>query len=110
MLIGMLKDFEATAEGEEADFLTMITPHNKKKIPLSRFIDIFYNMMITGNDPKKEGWHLKYSNEFINIVEVRKSVLNNIHLYPQEIREILSEVTAGNPEEDYIDMQKIWNK
>ena len=87
---------------------TLITPYEKKRIPLSQFIDIFYQMMILANKPNKVGWHIKYLNEFLNIVEVRKSIQKNLHLYPQDIREALLEITPENIEDDYIDVQELW--
>ena len=108
MLIGLMKSFEKTSEGA-SEFLTLITPEEQQKIPLSSFINIFHNMITSGNKlPKKDDMYVRYTGKFLNIIEVRKSILENIHLYPVEIQEIFTEWIPEQTENEYIDFEKIW--
>jgi transcriptional regulator with XRE-family HTH domain len=108
MLIGILKSVEKTSEGA-SEFLTLITPEEKQKIPLSSFVHTFFKMITSGNKlPQKEEMYVKYTGKFLNIIEVRRSILENIHLYPLEVQEIFAEWIPEQTEDEYIDFENIW--
>lgn len=72
-------------------------------------LGIFHEMITSANRlPDKEKIYIKYTGEFLNIIEVREAIKENIHLYPIEIQEIFTEFIPENTQNEYIDFEKIW--
>ncbi len=108
MLIGLLKALEKTDESK-TELYTLINPEEQQKIHLSSVLNIYYKMITSGNKlPEKEEMFVKYATKFLNIVELRQVIIENIHLYPVDIQEAISEQTPEIAENEYIDFEKIW--
>jgi hypothetical protein len=52
--------------------------------------------------------YVKYTGLFLNINEVRRAILENIHLYPVQIQEIISDLAPDKAENEYIDFERVY--
>jgi len=115
----MLQIFEMMAEME--DFfnnkvtLTLITPEETKKIPLSRFLKLVYKFSKLVMDESKEEEIFKLINVLFNIVEFRKLILYDTDesvMIPDELKQFIQNNILTTPckVNEYIDFRKHLNE
>jgi len=114
----MLQIFEMMAEME--DFfnnkvtLTLITPEETKKIPLSRFLKLVYKFSKLVMDESKEEETFKLINVLFNIVEFRQLVLYDTDesvMIPDELKQFIQDnILTTCKVNEYIDFRKHFNE
>lgn len=108
MMFSFIKEFEGQESPDKQMKLTLVEREESRKITLSHFFLIYMRMISASKVAKKEEMYLKYAEQFLNIVEVRKALKENPLFMPGGSVGILGEIIESNAVDTFIDVKEFF--
>jgi transcriptional regulator with XRE-family HTH domain len=109
-LFSIIKEFEKQENPKDQTKLTMVEREGKKTISLSHFFLIYTRMVSAGKTQGKDDMYLKYTEQFLNIIEIREALKQNPFFIPGVDNGIIGEIIENSSFEEFIDVRQIYKK